>query len=235
MLRAIWVTAIVIAYVVVVGPPLLLYTRLTRQTDRLYRAGMLGARLALWLAGVRLEVHGGENILRAHPALYMANHQSNCDPPALLPLLPPVLVMVKKEFFRVPIMGSGMTRRGFIAVDRRDRDRARAAIERAVASMRAGNSFLVFPEGTRSPDGRLQAFKKGPFILAIEAAAPIVPISISGAGKVMPKGKFVIHPGRIRITVHSPIPTAGVTLHQRQDLMERTRKAIRAGLEPEEQ
>jgi 1-acyl-sn-glycerol-3-phosphate acyltransferase len=234
MIRAILVTMVTFGYVLIVGIPVLIHARLTKNTDTLYRVGIAGARMALWLAGVRLEVHGQENIPRGRAALYLPNHQSNCDPPAVISILPPVLAMAKQEFFRVPILGRGMTYRGFIPVDRRNRERAIEAVERAAASMKAGNSFMAFPEGTRSPDGRLQPFKKGLFILAIKAGVLIVPISISGANKIMPKGQFVIRPGRVRITIHEPISAENYTLDQRQALAGRTRQAILKGLEREE-
>jgi 1-acyl-sn-glycerol-3-phosphate acyltransferase len=234
MIRAIFVTVVTFTYVLVVGFPFLIHAWLTKNTDKLYQCGMTGARMALWLSGVRLEVHGLEKIPHGRAAIYMPNHQSNCDPPAVITILPPVLVMAKQEFFRVPVLGTAMVYRGFIPVDRKNREKAIAAVERAVDSMKAGNSFLAFPEGTRSPDGRLQAFKKGLFVMAIKAGALIVPISASGARKIMVKGQFVIHPGRVRITIHDPIPAENYTLEQRRELIQRTREAILSGLEPEE-
>ena len=223
-----------LVYILVIGLPVVIFAWLTKNTDPLYNLGVKGAKLALWLSGVRLEVHGRENLPRGRAALYMPNHQSNCDPPAVVAVIPPVLVMAKKEFFRVPIMGAAMLARGFIPVDRQNRERALAAVDRAVASMKAGNSFMAFPEGTRSPDGRLQRFKKGIFILAIKAGALVVPISLSGASKIMAKGRFVIRPGTVRLTIHPPIPAENYTLEQRQELIERTRQAIISGLEPQE-
>src|ERR1019366_5626241 len=190
--------------------------------------------LALWLSGVRLEVHGSEKIPHGCAAIYMPNHQSNCDPPAVISILPPVLVLAKQEFFRVPVLGTAMVYRGFIPVNRKNREQALAAMEQAVESMKAGNSFLAFPEGTRSPDGRLQTFRKGLFVMAIKAGALIVPVSVSGARKIMPKGEFGIHPGRVRITLHDPISAADYGLEQRKELIEATRQAIMKGLEPEE-
>ncbi len=127
-----------------------------------------------------------------------------------------------------------MRLRGFIPVDRRNREKAIQAVEAATKALKAGNSFLVFPEGTRSPDGRLQPFKKGVFIMAIQAGASIVPISVSGSNKIMPKGKLEIVPGVIRITFHEPVATAGLTLDDRERLSETVRKAILEGLAPEE-
>jgi len=234
MIRATIVTIITFLYMVVVGFPFLFHAWLTKNTDSLYEIGMKGTRLALWFSGVHLDVEGLEKIPHGRAAIYMPNHQSNCDPPAVISILPPVLVIAKKEFFRVPVLGTAMVYRGFIPLDRKNRERAIAAVEQAVDSLKAGNSFLAFPEGTRSPDGRLQTFKKGLFVMAIKAGALIVPISVSGARKVMPKGQFVIHPGRVRVTIHDPISAADYSPEVRGKLIERTREAILKGLAPEE-
>ena len=167
MVRAIIVTLVTFAYVLVLGPPLLIYVWLTGNTDPLYNAGRRGARMALWLAGVKVDVQGLEKLPPAGAVVFMANHQGNCDPPAIFPILPPVLILVKREFFRVPVLGRAMLARGFVPVDRKAREQAVAAVEQAVERLKAGLSFLVFPEGTRSPDGRLQAFKKGVFVMAL--------------------------------------------------------------------
>ena len=234
MIRALIVTVITFAYVLLFGPPVLLYGLLTGHTDPIYRTGVRGARMALWLAGVQLEVRGRERIPRGRPVVFMANHQSNCDPPALILVLPKVLVLVKKEFFRVPVIGSGMTLVGFIRVDRKNREQARDAVERGVVAIKAGHSFLVYPEGTRSLDGRLQPFKKGVFVMALKAGAPIVPISVSGSNKIMPKSKFVMRPGRVRITFHDSISTTGLTIDDREMIIERVRQAMLTGLEKDE-
>ena len=234
MLRAVFVTLVIIAYVLILGPPVLIYSAISGNTDPIYKVGIWGARMALWLAGVRLEVHGLQHIPLHQPVVFMANHQSNCDPPALLVVLPPVLVMVKKEFFRVPIIGRGMVARGFIRVDRRNREQALQAVEKGVEALMAGKSFVVYPEGTRSPDGRLQSFKKGVFVMALKAGAPIIPISVSGSNKIMPKGKFVMRPGVVRITIHEAVPTEGYTIEDREIIIERVRQAILAGLEKDE-
>jgi 1-acyl-sn-glycerol-3-phosphate acyltransferase len=234
MIRAFLVTLLTFAYVLVMGPPVLIYGAISGNAESIYRVGILGARMALWLAGARLEIRGLDRIPRGRPVVFMANHQSNCDPPALLVALPPVLVMVKKEFFRVPIIGRGMVACGFIRVDRRNREQALEAVEKGVGALKAGKSFLVYPEGTRSPDGRLQNFKKGVFVMALKAGAPIVPTSVSGSNKIMPKGKFVMRPGRVRITFHEPVPTDGLTVEDRQAVIDRVRQAILAGLEKDE-
>jgi 1-acyl-sn-glycerol-3-phosphate acyltransferase len=234
MIRAFVVSFVTFLYILFVGLPFLIHAWLKKNTDTLYRMGINGARLALWLSGVRIEAHGLEKIPYGRAAIYMPNHQSNCDPPAVISILPPVLVLAKQEFFGVPVLGWAIRYRGFIPVDRKNRERALAAVQQAVESIKRGNSFLAFPEGTRSPDGRLQTFKKGLFVMAIKAGALIVPVSVSGARKIMPKGRFAIHPGVVRITIHDPIPAADYTVERRRELIRVTRQAILKGLDPEE-
>ncbi len=234
MIRACFVSSVIGLYILILGPPLLIYMLLTGNSNPLYTVGKNGARMALWLAGVRLDVSGLEKIPGGRTVVFMANHQGNCDPPALLAVLPTISIMAKKEFFRIPILNRAMLARGFIPVDRKHREAAIAAVEQAVRSLQAGHSFLVFPEGTRSRDGRLQPLKKGVFIMAMKAGAPIVPVSISGSSMIMAKGKFAIHPGRVRITVHDPVATEGCALDDRQQIMERVRQALLLGLSQEE-
>ena len=234
MIRSILVIGITLAYILIIGTPVVLCGLFTGNTDTVYRVGVAGARMALWLAGVRLEVRGKGNIPRGRALIFMPNHQSNSDPPAVLAVLPPVLVMVKQEFFRVPVLGRAMRMRGFVPVDRKNRERAIQAVERAVESLKAGKSFLAYPEGTRSPDGRLQAFKKGVFMMAIKAGAPIVPVSISGSNKIMRKGEASLHAGTVRITIHGSVPTEGCSIDDRPRIMEAVRAKILSGLAPEE-
>lgn len=233
MIRSACVVCFALLYIFVAGGPLLLFTLLTGNTSVIYRVGVFGARLAVRLAGVRLEWVGREKIERKRAVVFMANHQSNCDPPAIVGLLPPVLILVKEEFFRVPILGQAMRLRGFIPVDRRTREKAINSINAAATALAQGHSFLVFPEGTRSPDGRLLPFKKGVFIMAIKAGAIIQPISISGSHKIMPKGSKAMRAGKIRITFHDVIPTEGRT--DIEAIQDAVRKAILSGLSPEEQ
>lgn len=234
MLRAFFVILVTFLYILIVGTPLLIYTWISGNPRPIYDVGKWGAKLALWLSGIRLEVRGAEKLQRTGAVIFTPNHQSNCDPPALVAILPRVRIIAKKEFFRVPVLGPGMRMCGFIPLDRKHREKAIAAVEQAVEALKEGHPFLAYPEGTRSPDGRLQPFKKGVFVMAIKAGAPIVPISVSGASHIMPKGKFAIRPGRIRITIHDAIPTTGYTLEDRQALAGLTRQALLRSLEPEE-
>lgn len=234
MIRALFVTIFVFLYIFFVGLPFLIRALIIGNTDALYAVGRWGAKMALRLSGVRLDVRGVENIPQGRAAVYMPNHQSNSDPPAVFTVLPPLLVLAKKEFFGIPVLGRAMRLRGFIPVDRKNRESAIRAVEQAVLSLKAGHSFLAFPEGTRSPDGRLQSFKKGVFIMALEAGAPIVPISVSGSSKIMRKGEWIIRPGVMRIIIHKEVPTQGGSPDERETIMAEVRKAILSGLEPEE-
>lgn len=234
MIRSLCVLTFALAYTVLAGGPMLLFTMASGNSDPIYHVGIFGARMAARLAGARVSVQGREKIPEHRTVVFMANHQSNCDPPALMGLLPPVLILVKKEFLRVPILGRAMRLRGFIAIDRKCREKSRRAIDDAAKLLAEGYSFLVFPEGTRSADGRLLPFKKGGFIMAIKAAAPIVPVSISGSFKIMSKGKLAMRPGVVRITFHNPVETQGFTLEQREHVEAAVRGAILSGLGEEE-
>ena len=234
MIRTVFVAAVILVFLAVLGVPLLIYSVLAGETDTLYRVGKWGCGVVVRLAGIRVEVQGRENIPAGRAVVYMPNHQSNCDPPALVSVLPEVLVLPKKEVFRVPILGRAMRRRGFIPVDRKNRERAMHAVDEAVKALQAGNSFLVFPEGTRSPDGRLLPFKRGAFILAIRAQVPIIPVSISGASRIMRKGEWAIHPGTLRITIHPPVPTTGFGEEDRGAIIELVKAAVISGLAEDE-
>jgi len=234
MLRAIYVSLAAFTLIFVLGIPLLLYAAISGNTDVLYRVGTYCGGLVLRIAGVRLEVRGREKIPAGCAVVFMANHQSNADPPALTASLPPVLYLAKKEAFRIPVLGLAMRMRGFVPVDRKNREQAASAIDEAAEALRRGRSFLVFPEGTRSPDGRLQAFRKGVFVMALKAGAPIVPVSLSGATRIMRKGNWAIHPGLIRITVQDLVRTDNRNLDDRDQVMKEVRRAILQGLDESE-
>jgi 1-acyl-sn-glycerol-3-phosphate acyltransferase len=234
MLRAIYVSLAAFTLIFLLGIPLLLYAALTGNTDVLYRVGVYCAGLVLRIAGVRLEVRGREKIPMRRAVVFMANHQSNADPPALAAALPPVLFLAKKEAFRIPVLGRAMRLRGFVPVDRKNRQRAARAIDQAAEALRSGKSFLVFPEGTRSRDGRLQPLRKGVFVMALRAGAPIVPVSLSGAIRIMRKGEWTMHSGSIRVTLQDPVQTDNRSLEDRDRVMEEVRHAILKGLEKEE-
>ncbi|MFQ5695357.1 MAG: lysophospholipid acyltransferase family protein, partial [Terriglobia bacterium] len=190
--------------------------------------------LVLWLGGIRFEVRGEENLPRGRACVYMSNHQSNLDPPMLFLLLPPRIAMMGKiQVFSVPVLGEAVRLADFVPVDRDNPEEARKSVEEALPRLRRGVSFLVFPEGRRSWDGRLLRFKHGVFLLAIRAGVPIVPITVDGVTDAMPKGKWEIYPGRAQVTIHPPIETRGMQEGDRARLAQQVRTIVDSALSPE--
>ncbi len=177
MLRAIFICIFLPLYALLAGPPLLLYTLISRNPDPLYWGGVKGVMFLVRAVGVRVRIAGRERI-PAGACLFVANHTSSADAPAVVGAIPRrVAILLKESLFKWPIAGQAFTLAGFIPVNRGDRDSAIASVEKATASLRRGQSFLIYPEGTRSPDGRLQDFKKGAVVMAIKAGVPIVPVA----------------------------------------------------------
>jgi 1-acyl-sn-glycerol-3-phosphate acyltransferase len=182
------------------------WTWITGSADVLYAIAMWIARHGVRLAGIHIQIEGMERINPAETYIFMCNHVSNLDPPILIPMLPRrTSVLVKKELFQVPILGQAMRMGDLVAVDRRNREAAVNSMREAEEVMARGLNMTVFPEGTRSRDGRLLPFKKGPFYLAMDSGVPVVPITILGSESLMPKGSTLIHAGTVRLAFHAPI------------------------------
>lgn len=234
MLRMLFVAVFLSIYILLAGPPLLVYSLLTRHVDPLYWAGLNGVLFFVRAVGVKISVKGQEKIPTG-VCVFAANHTSSADAPAVVGAIPRrIAVLLKASLFKWPIVGQAFQLAQFIPVDRKNRDAAIASVEKATAALRGGQSFLIYPEGTRSPDGRLQRFKKGAVVMAINAGVPIVPMACAGAQRVMEKHSLVIHPGEIVVEFLEPIETTGYSLDDRDKLNERIRKAMAAALPPDQ-
>ena len=215
----------------VVGFPALY---ITGRVDLLWKLSLWGARTGYRLAGLRVRRVGYERLQDGQAYLFMANHTSNLDPPVITPLLGRrVSIIAKKELFDIPIFGRAMRAAGFVALDRSQRKSAIESVRAAVAVLQSGQGMLVFPEGTRSPDGRLLPFKRGAFHLAMEAAVPIVPITIVGSHDAWPKGSFSLKPVELVVHFHAPVDPRQFTT--REQLLSAVRAAIHSALPPQYQ
>lgn len=214
------------------GCAAVLVSYFTKKKDLAHLVGRLWGNVNLWTAGVSVDVAGRGNIDPKHAYVYAANHQSWFDIFAVLGKLPVQFRwLAKEELFRIPVLGQAMASIGYIPINRSDRRKAFNSINDAANRVKSGTSVVIFPEGTRSLDGVLQEFKKGGFILAIHSQQPIVPVSISGSYRILPKkGDWRIEPGTIHMTIGKPIPTAGLSTRQRDSLIAAVREAIRQNL-----
>ncbi|MGA9207196.1 MAG: lysophospholipid acyltransferase family protein [Terriglobales bacterium] len=205
------------------------WTFISGRVDLLYRMAVGMALFGVRLVGVKVEVVGLDKLDWSRTYIFMSNHVSNLDPPIVIPIMPRrTSVLVKKELFRIPILGWAMRLASLVPVDRRNRESAIASLRLAAEVLRSGVNMTVWPEGTRSPDGRLLPFKKGPFHLATESGVPIAPITLVGTHEIWPKGEFAIHPGTATLIFHEPLNPAAYP--SQEDLIKAVRDRMRGGL-----
>lgn len=234
MLRAAFVSIFISLYVLIVGPPLLIYTFLTKHVDPLYWAGLKGVMFFVNCVGVHVEVKGTERI-PSGPCIFAANHTSSADAPAVVGAIPRrIAILLKRSLFDWPIVGQAFHLAHFIPVDRFNRESAIESVDKAIEALRNGQSFLIYPEGTRSPDGRLQQFKKGTAVMAIKSGVPVVPVACSGAHHIMEKRKLIIHPGKIVVEFLDPVDPTLYSLENREALMQKIHDSVAAALPPDQ-
>lgn len=220
--------------IVLLGAPAALvcipWAVITGNANPLYKVSLAIVRTALRLARIRVEVTGLERVPPSTACIFMSNHVSNLDPPALFPRIPGrTAAFLKRSLMKIPALGYGMKLAEFVPVDRDGRvDSAVESVETAKRVLAKGIHITTFVEGTRSRDGRLLPFKKGPFYLAMETGAPCVPVSIYGTEGMMAKGSLRVKPGTAHIVFHAPLdPKQFAT---REELMAAMRAAIASGL-----
>jgi 1-acyl-sn-glycerol-3-phosphate acyltransferase len=206
------------------------WTLVSGNANALYNVSQWIVRTAFRLAGIRVEVEGRERVPAGTACIFMSNHVSNLDPPALIPNLPGrTSAFLKRSLMKIPVLGYGLRLGEFVPVDRDGNvDSAKESVAAARRVLEKGIHITTFVEGTRSRDGRMLPFKKGPFYLAMESAAPCVPVSIYGTESMMRKGSMKVYPGTAHIIFHEPIDPGGFAT--REELMAAVRAAIASGL-----
>ena len=231
MLRYYFTLGVAIVLLIVIGIPVVFTGHVLRRLfgveDFIFPFAKFGCRLWLRAAGARVHVTGREHLAPGQAYFFAANHQSNLDPPLLFAYLGPNTgALAKKELTKFPVIRQGFPLAHVVPIDRANRESAIASTRRGAAELQRGNSLMAFPEGTRTVDGRVKEFKKGVFLMAIEAGVPVAPTVINDTRLVMPKGGNVCCAGDVYLEILPPISTLGYTPENVEELIERVREAI---------
>jgi 1-acyl-sn-glycerol-3-phosphate acyltransferase len=227
MLRSIIILILGIAITGYMSACAVIFSLISPGENKIHRVARIWAKILLILSNTRVGVIGAENVLIGKPQIFMANHQSDFDILIVLGFVPGQFRWIaKKELFRIPLFRTAMRNAGYIEIDRQQHDKAMKSLDMAAQKIREGKSVMTFPEGTRSKDGKIKPFKQGMFHLAIKSGVPIIPITIIGAGNIMPKRSLRINPGKITMIIDKPIDVAGYTIETRAALIERVMHVI---------
>lgn len=229
MIRAAWTILVVIVMTLIIGPVVIVAAVLGASRRFYDRMGRAWSRSIVWSSGCPVAVEGLEHIRLDTPQVLVGNHQSWFDVPAVAANIPKSFHFVaKKELERVFIFGRAWKAAGHISIDRSNRESAIESLDRAGEQLQAeGSCVVLFPEGTRSPTGELQPFKKGPFMLALHAGVPIVPFGVAGSRRVLPKGRWRLRRGPVIVRFGPPVPTEHLGEEDRDDLVARVREEVR--------
>jgi 1-acyl-sn-glycerol-3-phosphate acyltransferase len=218
-------------YTIVMGSLSLLVSPFDRTGELQHACARWWCRLVAWTIFARIRVHGVEHVQRGRPYVYMANHASLIDTPALFAYLPyQFRIMAKKSLFNVPFMGWHLRTAGHFPIDQQNPRKTALSLRRVIEGVKNGRSLAVFPEGRRTDDGQLQKFEPGAFKLALRAGVPIVPVTIRGTFEMLPRTSLAPRPGRVDVILSEPIDTTEYTEKTLAALIERTRAAIAAHL-----
>jgi len=218
-------------FVAIAAPPAMLWVLITGNPHVIYVLGRFGIRASGWISGARVVTEGREKVLPGHTYVFLSNHLGNFDGPVLSHVIPrDCRALIKQEMMQLPILSIVFKQAQLVPIERSNPQKAQMGIELGAKLLKEGKSFFAFPEGTRSRDGCLGEFKKGVFIMAIKAQIPVFPITILGSNTIQRPGKYGIRPGTIRVIFHDPISTEGMSLADRNRLIQQTRDAIASRL-----
>ncbi len=227
MIRSFYVLLWLILLTAIWGTLIILTAIFDRSGNVSHLCGRLWAKMILRASSVGVEVHELENISSNQSYIFAANHQSYYDILALLGYLPVQFrFLARKELFRIPIFGWAMHSAGYIPVDRSRPREALKSLKRAALKVKQGKSIIIFPEGTRSPDGKVKSFRRGGFVLAIQSGKPVVPITIDGGYKVLPRGGLKVRSGNIKVVIGKPIDSTPYSINQKGELMQKVREVV---------
>ena len=211
------------------GAIAILVSFFSRTGNAVHNVAQIWGRSILLVSGIRVRLHGLAHLERLRSCIFMCNHQSNYDIPVLLGKLPVQFRwLAKAELFKIPLFGRSMRGAGYISIDRFDRESAFQSLDKAAGTIRQGTSVMIFPEGTRSPHGKLLPFKKGGFVLAVDAGVPIVPLVIAGTHDIMPKRRLLVMRRPVTVQIQAPIETTPFTRDTKAALMDRVRQSMLA-------
>lgn len=232
MIRTLYIAVWVIFATLVLGLLVIFLSLFVRSGNPMHKIARFWGRSILFVSRIKVSVKGLSDIDHSKSYIYMPNHQSNFDIPVLLGHLKVQFRwLAKMELFKIPIFGHAMRKAGYISIDRNNRESAFESLKMAAGRVKSGVSVLIFPEGTRSRDGKLRPFKKGGFVVAVDSGVPVVPVVITGTRSIMTKGSLRINPGKVGMIIHQPIQTSVYTRNTKEALMERVRRVICDGLE----
>jgi len=227
MIRTVFAMLTVVVMTIIIGLSVMLVGIFNPYSTSVNVLGRIWSRSLLFAAGVKVTVEGLENIDPNTSYVFVGNHQSHYDVPAVFSSVKNTMrFFTKKELFSIPLFGWAMSSAGMIKIDRSNRKEAINSMNLAVETIHKGVSLVVFPEGTRSTDGKIQPFKKGGFVIAIRGKIPILPMSISGSSFILKKHSLMIEPGVIKIVFDKPIDTSKYSKAEKEKLIEVTRQVI---------
>ncbi len=229
-------TAFIILYVfpatAVFGIIAIIVSFFSRTGNSVHIIARVWSKSILFISGIKVDIEGLANVDPSKSYIYMSNHRSNFDIPVLLGCLPiQFRWLAKAELFKIPIFGRAMQGAGYVKINRFNRESAFKSIDEIATKMKNGVSVMIFPEGTRSEDGNIKAFKKGGFVMAVDSGVPIVPVIVRGTRSIMVKGRWWIKPGNVTLSIKKPIDTTGYTRDNKDDLIKTVRNVICEGFE----